>query len=136
MIEDSKQDRIIDQWILNELVETIRKVECDFQNGYQLHLVVKHLREFYYGDYCDFYLESSKPLLKNKLLANDVAAFRMQERVWNILRVCNEINLRLYHPFIPSLTEELWQKYEMGTDGQSILDTTYPKYEEISKFQV
>lgn len=92
------------------------------------------MREFFYGAYCDFYLESTKPLLKNNKLEY---LADQQEFVWNILRECNRLAMIMYHPFIPSITEELWQKCKMGGAGDtSILDSKYPKYEDISAFKV
>ena len=93
-------------------------------------MIVKRLREFYYNDFCDFYLESTKPLLKSN---NN----EMQEIVWNILRNINNTILVMYHPFIPSITEELWQRINntnRKNNNLSILDCEYPKYSKISKF--
>lgn len=133
---ESKKGRLVDKWILNELVETIKSVEHNFENEYQFQLIVKQLREFFYGAYCDFYLESTKRLLKKTDNVNREAASEQQEFIWNILRVCSRTTLLMYHPFMPSLTEELWNKYKMGGEDESILETNYPKYAEIAKFSV
>lgn len=108
-------------------------IEDNFNDEYQFHLIVKQLREFFYASYCDFYLESTKPILKKN--GTDDESIAQQEFVWNILRICTRMTLLMYHPFLPSLTEELWQKYKMG-EGESILETKYPKYSEISQFIV
>ncbi len=131
-IIENKNLRPIDIWILNQLIDTIKFVGKNFENEYNFHLIVKRLREFYYSDYCDFYLESTKPLLKSN---NHV----MQEIVWNILRNINSTILILYHPFIPSITEELWQRINnnntnINDQKLSILECEYPKYDKISKF--
>lgn len=139
MIEDSSnRARLVDKWILNQLVETVEAIEVNFQNEYQFHLIVKRLREFFYGAYCDFYLESTKPLLKKTTTNITKMEEKQQEYVWNILRACSRMTLLMYHPFVPSLTEELWQKYRMGGEGsgKSILDAKYPKYAELSKLKV
>lgn len=130
MIE-SNRGGLLDNWMLNELRETIKQVEYNFNNEYQFHLVVKQLREFFYGSYCDFYLEATKPLLKNDGSEN----LERQEFVWNLLREINRLTLILYHPFMPSITEELWQ-ITLSQPDSSILDEKYPKYEEIPQLKV
>jgi len=128
---ESKQCRSIDKWIVNQLLETIDYVEYNFKNQYNLHSIVKRLREFYYGNFCDFYLESTKPVFKSN-------NFELEELVWNVLRLCNEHALLMYHPFIPSVTEELWQRYVLKANQtqKSILEFNYPIQANFSKFQV
>lgn len=90
------------------------------------------MREFYYGDFCDFYLESTKPIFKTE---NDLI---IKENIWNILKQCNSHILLLYHPFIPSITEELWQRNNLGEKFESILDYRYPSadnFNNIKKFK-
>jgi valyl-tRNA synthetase len=128
---ESKRCRSIDKWIVNQLLETIVYVEHNFKNQYNLHSIVKRLRDFYYGNFCDFYLESTKPVFKSD-------NFESEELVWNVLRLCNEYALLMYHPFIPSITEELWQRY-VWKDNQtykSILEFNYPNQASLTKFQV
>ncbi|CAF0709760.1 unnamed protein product, partial [Brachionus calyciflorus] len=80
--------------------------------------------EFYYADFCDFYLESTKPVFKS----SDI---ELEQIVWNILRQCNNYTLLMYHPFIPSITEELWQKNNSVGSFDSILDFKYPSSSDI-----
>ena len=96
-----------------------------------LHSIVKRLRDFYYGNFCDFYLESTKPVFKSN-------HFELEELVWNVLRLCNEHALLMYHPFIPSITEELWQRFVLKDHQtqKSILEFEYPNQSNLSKFQV
>jgi len=99
---------------------------------------MKRLREFYYANFCDFYLESTKPIFKQR--SND---FELEEIVWNILRNCNYYSLLMYHPIMPSITEELWQR-NMGfgamdfntQNGSSILDCSFPDTNEMSELTV
>jgi valyl-tRNA synthetase len=108
-------------------VDTIKLVEQNFDNQYNFNLIVKKLREFYVNNFCDFYLESTKPVLKT-----DDYSLSVQDNVWNILRLCNSHTLLMYHPFMPSLTEELWQRLN-GLNGESsILDHKYPSYADLS----
>lgn len=116
---------MLDAWIISQLKETIGFVDAKFESEFNFHLILKKLREFYYGDFCDFYLESTKPILK----ADSDLSFR--ENIWNILRQCNNYTLLLYHPFIPSITEELWQRNNHGGSCESILDAKYPSSGDI-----
>lgn len=128
----------IDAWILSRLVDTIRFVEANFVSGYNLHLVVKKLREFFYQDFCDFYLECTKPTLKS------TSDEKRRERAikWNILRVCNKCMLLMYHPFMPSITEELWQQVNFEREERkvgevkSILSQKFPTTKHLAQFKV
>lgn len=84
---------------------------------------------------CDFYLECSKVALKE----TEPTSWQVQENVWNILRACNLTTLLLYHPIMPSLTEELWQRLEKGANNdqkQSILDQKYPSRADLIDHKV
>ena len=113
-------------------------MDSSFRNEYELHLIVKKLRDFYYANFCDFYLESTKPILKNG------ADFEVKELIWNIIRNCNYHAILMYHPFMPSITEELWQRNNAFSGTQlndkkenfSILDFKYPNPDEVAEFQV
>lgn len=111
--------------MINSLLETVEFTENNFQGEYVLHLVTKKLRDFFYRDLCDFYLESTKPVLKT----DDKENFEMKQNVWNILRNCINYTLLMYHPFMPSITEELWHRNKSINGIQkdlSILDFKYP----------
>ena len=130
---ESKTNRVVDAWLLSQLIETIRFVEQNFENQYNLNLILKRLREFYLNCFCDFYLEASKPVLKT----NDDNEINVQENVWNILRAANYYTLLMYHPFIPSITEELWHRLNEVKDNQSsILDNKYPSFNDLAKIKV
>ena len=99
---------------------------------------MKRLREFYYANFCDFYLETTKPIFKQK--SNN---FELEEIVWNILRNCNYYSLLMYHPIMPSITEELWQR-NLGfgatnfnpQNGSSILGCSFPDTNDMSELAV
>ena len=120
--------RSIDAWILNRLRRTINNVGHNFTHEFNLHLSVRDLREFYYSNFFDFYLECSKIVFKTEAATD----FALEELVWNILRICNYHCLVVYHPIMPSLTEELWQNnagFGLNSSSEmvsSILDAPYP----------
>ena len=129
----SSKLRPADVWIMNKLNETMREVAENFSNEFNLHQIVKTLRVFYYTNFFDFYLESTKPLLKSD-------DHELLENVWNVLRVCNKSALIMYHPFMPSITEEIWQLNSGFSDNSkkftSILDFEYPKRLNLDKLTV
>jgi valyl-tRNA synthetase len=104
---------------------------------YNIHLAIKNLREFYYAEYCDFYIETTKPAFNSTSLS-----LKTKELIWNVLSNCNSYALTLYHPIIPSITEELWQRNKKRTKedtislNESILDSTYLTISELSEFEV
>jgi valyl-tRNA synthetase len=114
---------ILDKWILSRLVETVQRVDENFNTEYNIHLNVKCLRDFFYFDFCDFYLETIKEKLKN----DDSSEAR--QVTWNVVREVLSHILILYHPFMPSITEELWQSLNFNNKNESILNQKYPKYE-------
>jgi valyl-tRNA synthetase len=101
-----------DRWILSRLNRTIADVTRLFDE-YQYGQAGTLAYEFLWGDYCDWYLESSK----RALAAGDEAA---RSRVRSVLLHVLDQTLRLLHPFIPFVTEELWQHLPApaGAEGQ------------------
>lgn len=132
MIKSTKL-RPADIWILNKLNETIKEVTESYNNEFNLHQIVKTLRVFYYTNFFDFYLESTKPLLKS----ND---HELLELTWNVLRICNKNSLLMYHPFMPSITEEIWQLNSGFSDADekftSILDFNYQTCLKLNELNV
>ncbi len=111
-----------DQWILSRLQETKVNVEKHLKD-YRLDLMSHELYEFIWHDYCDWYLELSKPLL-----TDDVTRAGTQA---TLLKVLNEI-LTLSHPIIPFITEEIYTQCQTLTDGEneSLMTQAYPKIEQ------
>jgi valyl-tRNA synthetase len=91
-----------DRWILSRLHSTIRAVEGAI-NGYRFAEVAEGLRSFFWTDLCDWYLEISKARIR----AGD-------EVVRGVLMECLRTTLKLLHPVMPFITEELWGKLETG----------------------
>ncbi len=106
-IEDPFADRanapLHDRWILSRLNETARQVNAQL-GQYEFHGVVQTLYHFFWDDFCDWYIELSKSTVTAEA---DSAERRIaRARLIAIL----EQSLRLLHPFMPYLTEELWQR--------------------------
>ena len=105
-----------DRWILSRLNQTAREVNAQLEQ-YDFHAVVQTLYHFFWDDFCDWYIELSKVSVTAAAPSaeRDVARARML----SIL----EQALRLLHPFMPYLTEELWQN--LPIDHAQLLHRAY-----------
>lgn len=111
----------IDRWIVSRLQETEANVAKHI-DVYRFDLASTALYEFIWNDYCDWYLEMAKPILTGDASDTEKQATRI-----TLVRVL-ETTLRLSHPFMPFITEELWQTVAplAGKSGPSISLQPYP----------
>ncbi len=96
-----------DRWILSRLNKTARAVNAQLEQ-YEFHGVVQTLYHFFWDDFCDWYIELSKSTVTAE--ADSETRQIARARLIAIL----EQSLRLLHPFMPYLTEELWQRLPVG----------------------
>jgi valyl-tRNA synthetase len=92
-----------DRWILSRLNKTAREVNAKLEE-YEFHGVVQTLYHFFWDDFCDWYIELAKASVTTETNSPERCVARA--RLISVL----EQSLRLLHPFMPYLTEELWQK--------------------------
>jgi len=105
-------------WIKSRLAKTIRKVE-DALNQYKFNEAASAIYQFTWHEFCDYYIEMSKVHM------DDEFSYSIKYTLFEVF----ETILRLLHPFIPFITEELWQKLP-NKKGESIMIAEYPKFKE------
>lgn len=115
----------VDQWILSRWQHTKFLVEKQLAE-YRFDLASKALYDFTWNEYCDWYLELSKPMLQNAA-QNPSAAASTRHTLHTIL----EELLRAIHPFMPYITEAIWKRLSAKTTGQAdtatIMLQSYPE---------
>jgi valyl-tRNA synthetase len=123
-----------DRWILSRLNRTAREVN-EAVESYQFHEAVQTLYHFFWDDFCDWYIELAK------LDVSSEEATPARDRARSRLITVLEQALRLLHPFMPYITEELWQRlpgvdenllhaaYREGAASPTIMLAEYPRGE-------
>ena len=117
-----------DKWILSRFEQVAADIAVAMEN-YRFDMASQSLHEFIWNEYCDWYVELSKPLLWDE----DANPHHAQATRWVLLTVL-EKSLRLLHPFMPFITEEIWQKVapQLAIEGESIMLQPYPVYTETN----
>lgn len=114
---------LVDKWIFSRMNETSKEV-ADYIDKFQLDDAAKAVYEFLRGDFCDWYVELAKVRLYNDDEAGKASKITAQYVLWTVL----ESGLRMLHPFMPFITEEIWQKIKV--EGDSIMIQQYPVADE------
>ena len=114
-----------ERWILTRLQQTLGEVEQHFVT-YRFDLLAQALYEFVWNEYCDWFLELSKPAL-----SGDDAVAAASTR--HTLLVVLETVLRALHPIIPFITEEIWQSVtpKLAFTENSLMQRPWPRADDI-----
>jgi valyl-tRNA synthetase len=128
--QDNSEDyrlSLADRWIISRLQQAETEV-TDAINSYRFDLAAQALYDFVWNEYCDWYLELSKPVLWDE--NGDPQLQKGTRRT--LVRVL-EATLRLAHPMLPFITEEIWQNIaplagiELNPAGDTIMLQPYPE---------
>ncbi|KAM9838315.1 valine--tRNA ligase, mitochondrial [Aulostomus maculatus] len=127
----------MDRWICSRLYSTQVQCEQAFQD-YELHAVTAALRSFWVHSLCDIYLECVKPVLVRQGGGNLVSEDSVRARLVSsaVLYHCVSVSLALLSPFMPFLTEELWQRLQPFRGGaaaqSSLVVQPYPHSSQLA----
>lgn len=121
-LDQTPSSNLVDQWILSKLQHTIEQAHHHFES-YRFDLLTQCLYEFIWNEYCDWYLELSKPIIYSEQCTDTQKA---QAR-YTLLYVLDNI-VRLLHPLMPFISETIWQqiKTPLGNTGETIMLQAYP----------
>ena len=127
LMQEDKTFGLAERWINTRLADTISQV-TDAIDNYRFDLAAQSLHEFTWDEFCDWYLELSKTTLTDPE-ASQAAVRGTLYTLVNIL----EVLLRLMHPFMPFITEELWQKTApvLNRQQDTIMLQNYPAAAEL-----
>ena len=112
---------LVDKWIFSRLNETAAAV-AENLDKFLLDEAAKSVYEFLRGDFCDWYVEMAKIRLYNSEDAD--SKLTAQYVLWTVL----EAGMRLLHPFMPYITEEIWQTIK--AEGETVMLAQYPVADE------
>ena len=108
---------IEDKWILHKYNELVREVTENLDK-YELGIAVQKLYDFIWDEFCDWYIELVKPRFSETGDSNETAQ--------KVLTYVLSNTLKLLHPFMPFITEEIWQA--LPHNGESIMISEWPKF--------
>ena len=111
---------IADKWILNKLNETAKEVNDNIKN-YRIGEVAHILYDFFRSSYCDWYVEIAKIQLQDE---------EIKLNTQRVLRYVLDMSLRLLHPIMPFITEEIWQLIPQEKPVAALIKADYPVYSE------
>ena len=118
---DKIELKLEDKWILRKELKAIKAIS-EYMENYELDNAAKVAYEFFRGDFCDWYVE----IAKTRVYGVEAGVDKVTAQ-W-VLRHVLENGLKLLHPFMPFITEEIWQKLEV--EGESIMISQLPKVTE------
>lgn len=113
---DEKEFKLEDRWILSKLQIASRQIN-EYMDKYELDSAAKVAYEFFRGNFCDWYVEIAKTRVYGQEGSDKTVA-------QYVLKTVLDKGLRMLHPFMPFITEEIWQK--LGLDEETIMLSEFP----------
>ncbi len=128
--DDIQEDSLSlsDKWIMYRLNETVKSVTSGLET-YDYNLASKSIFEFFWNEFCDWYIEAIKPVLYQ-------SEFIQQSRTTQavLLHVLDK-SLRLLHPFMPFITEEIWQMLPIERQKEHLMVSDWPQAQDLSEYE-
>ncbi len=121
---DMQNLTIADKWILNTLNETVKLVNDNVKN-YRIGEMAHVLYDFFWNQYCDWYVEIAKIQLQDE---------KLKLNTQRMLKYVLDMSLRLLHPIMPHITEKIWQALDVKSDVNALIKAEYPQYKEEFNF--
>ena len=128
---DKSKLTLVDKWILNQLNETAKLVNENMKE-YRIGEIAHTLYDFFRSEYCDWYVEIAKIQLQDP---------ELKMNTQRVLRYVLDMSLRMLHPIMPHITEQVWQGVKgvsgFGSDVDSpeaLIIAKYPVFEEGLSF--
>ncbi len=123
-LPDESDLQLEDKWILSKYNTLVKEVTDNLDN-FELGIAVQKLYDFLWDNFCDWYIELVKPRLFDK--ENKTA-----KTAQYVLTYVLSNTMKLLHPFMPFITEEIWQ--HLPHEGESIMISDFPKFDEALNF--
>ena len=115
---------IEDKWILSKLNDTVKEV-CENMDSFELGVAAGKIYDFIWDSFCDWYIELTKPRLNGEDEESRIGAQKV------LLYVLTDI-LKLVHPFMPFISEEIWQA--LPHEGEALMVERYPEFKQELSF--
>ncbi len=109
---------LIDRWMFSRLARVTSSVSAALRE-FRFHEAAHEIYHFFWGDFCDWYIEWTKPRLQS-------ADREVARAAWRNIFAVYEAALRLLHPFMPFITEELWSRLPQVAGARSISLARFP----------
>lgn len=122
---DEKDLEPVDKWILSKLNDTVKEVTANME-AFELGIAVSKIFDFIWEEFCDWYIEMVKPRLYN---SDDV---KSQNAALYTLREVLIDALKLLHPYMPFITEEIFLTIQ--SEEESIMISSWPEYSEEREY--
>ncbi|MEQ9265791.1 MAG: valine--tRNA ligase [Balneolaceae bacterium] len=113
-------DSLVDRWLLARINQTVKEVDEDFKN-YKLNDALKKVYSLIWDDYCDWYIELAKP---------DNYGDKFDTQKMNVALGMFEQLMKLLHPFMPFISEEIWQYIQDRNPEEALCVSDWPEFNE------
>ncbi len=122
---DKSKLTLVDKWILNQLNETAKTVNQNMKE-FRIGEIAHTLYDFFRSEYCDWYVEIAKIQLQDP---------ELKANTQRVLRYVLDMSLRMLHPIMPHITEEVWQLMQGKKETSALIIAKFPVYEEDLRYE-